>query len=309
MSNHIYRNKYKNKSSRDKYDKTEHRSYKKEYYVPKYMNYKNGLNNKVDNPYLLFHRYLESKDKVKNDKKENADNFDKLKCFNHINIIAATMNSVNTVNNLNKDISKNIKSMKVYKVQTFRVKQISNIVIGLGQISVSETSMTLHHIYGIPYIPGQALKGITRNYIINEYFEGDEVKAVKDRDFTDIFGKEGKSLEEGSVGKIKFFDSYPVDNINCRMDIMNNHHSKYYSKEGKLNDTESPKPIRFMAICDTSFDINIAVKKKENKVLEGNLATEFKNKNMLEVTVECLKMALEYYGIGAKTAVGYGYFK
>ena len=37
------------------------------------------------------------------------------------------------------------------------------MIVGLGAENVHETSMTLHHIYGIPYIPGSALKGIARD--------------------------------------------------------------------------------------------------------------------------------------------------
>jgi len=38
------------------------------------------------------------------------------------------------------------------------------LIVGLGHPSVYETSMTLHHIYGIPYLPGSAIKGITRSW-------------------------------------------------------------------------------------------------------------------------------------------------
>ncbi len=40
------------------------------------------------------------------------------------------------------------------------------LTIGLGSSSVYETSITLHHIYGIPYLPGSAIKGVTRSYRI-----------------------------------------------------------------------------------------------------------------------------------------------
>jgi CRISPR-associated protein Cmr6 len=40
------------------------------------------------------------------------------------------------------------------------------LTIGLGSASVYETSITLHHIYGIPYLPGSAIKGVTRSYKI-----------------------------------------------------------------------------------------------------------------------------------------------
>src|SRR2546422_9089524 len=43
------------------------------------------------------------------------------------------------------------------------------MVIGLGGETVLETDITLHHLYGIPFIPGSALKGLTRAYVSEEY--------------------------------------------------------------------------------------------------------------------------------------------
>lgn len=282
------------------------------YCVPKYMNYTKLYEkncNKVDNPYLLFHRYLEYDEYIRNVKKnKNEKNPNYLKCFRHISIIECMMNKSNKIYNPNKNISDIIKNMKNYETKEIHIKQDCNMVIGLGQVSVAETSMTLHHIYGIPYMPGQALKGITRSFIINEYFEGNEEQAKKDNDFIDIFGIEGKNNELGKVGKIIFFDSYPEGKINCKMDIMNNHHSEYYLGKRKLDDRENPIPIKFMTINDTKFNINIAIKIKENTSLRGTLLGKLDSKNILDATVECVKQALVYSGIGAKTAVGYGYF-
>jgi CRISPR-associated protein Cmr6 len=38
----------------------------------------------------------------------------------------------------------------------------SRLVVGLGADSVLETALTLHRIYGYPFIPGSALKGVSR---------------------------------------------------------------------------------------------------------------------------------------------------
>ena len=45
------------------------------------------------------------------------------------------------------------------------------LVVGLGNESVYEISITLHHIYGFPYIPGSAVKGVVRSYFIKTEFE------------------------------------------------------------------------------------------------------------------------------------------
>ena len=43
-----------------------------------------------------------------------------------------------------------------------QLKTASRLVVGLGAGHVLETSLTLHHIFGIPYIPASALKGVVR---------------------------------------------------------------------------------------------------------------------------------------------------
>lgn len=39
-------------------------------------------------------------------------------------------------------------------------------VVGLGRESVLETSFTFHRVYGFPYLPGSALKGLTQAYAL-----------------------------------------------------------------------------------------------------------------------------------------------
>lgn len=46
-------------------------------------------------------------------------------------------------------------------------------VIGLGQDSALETGFTFHHVYGFPYLPGSALKGLTQTHalwLVAEHF-------------------------------------------------------------------------------------------------------------------------------------------
>ena len=48
---------------------------------------------------------------------------------------------------------------------------------------VQETNMTLDHVYGIPYLPGSAFKGVVRSWVIQEYFGNNENLAMRDMDF------------------------------------------------------------------------------------------------------------------------------
>lgn len=192
------------------------------------------------------------------------------------------------------------------------------LIIGLGGQSVFETDITLHHTYGIPYIPGSALKGVLRNYIIQEYCNESEKEANEKQWFVKIFG--GKNDKGESVqGKVIFMDSFPCNtNFIIKRDIMTPHHSDYYSSEGENIqlplDSDEPTPIPFLVVQNKGgnervlFQINIAIDKS---IAEDELEAVGKEnqKNITTFIEEALKEALRFYGIGAKTSVGYGYFK
>src|SRR5579875_2121812 len=69
------------------------------------------------------------------------------------------------------------------------------MVVGLGGESVLETNITLHHLYGLPIVPGSALKGLTRAYVMaekKEYFVLSEVpEATRE---PDLEGKTGHPI-------------------------------------------------------------------------------------------------------------------
>ena len=69
-----------------------------------------------------------------------------------------------------------------YFNSTFLLKQNWRLAIGLGHESVYETSITLHHIYGIPYIPASSIKGVVRSWIITEVF-GEKAATNEEADY------------------------------------------------------------------------------------------------------------------------------
>ena len=194
------------------------------------------------------------------------------------------------------------------------------MVIGLGNDSVYETSMTLHHIYGIPYIPGSAIKGVVRSYIITEKFGKDdeeemdfknaEKRALKDQGFCDIFGCPKDSFYNQSMqGKIIFFDAFPQSKPNIEPDVMNPHYEPYYSdSSGKIPpaDYHNPVPIPFLTVGGTEFEFIIGVNEKNNNPMQQD---KFSGELPLTMAHKWMKKALNEHGVGAKTAVGYGYMK
>jgi CRISPR-associated protein Cmr6 len=215
-----------------------------------------------------------------------------------------------------------IKSFEAKSSQGF-----PRLVIGLGNESVYENGMTLHHIYGIPYIPGSAAKGITRNWIITECFgthKGVEQEAENDPVFNYIFGTGGDGEEGGNKGHIYFFDAFPTAVPTIEPDIMNNHYQSYYDGDDPPADWLSPNPVFFLTVKDGKFCFQLAVKKnmtigdicrdanKEQTEKGKEIFRRISKKEttpVLEIVEAWLRSALQHHGIGAKTAVGYGRMK
>jgi len=206
--------------------------------------------------------------------------------------------SQDTWDEVNSKVTDHIKSIKklklIFQKEPIILETSYRLVIG-SEESIYKTSMRLHHIYGIPYIPASGIKGVVRSYIITDKFGNKEEDALKDGDFVKVFGSQDDS------GKVTFFDAFPTDTPKLKVDIMTPHYGDYYSdKKNKVapTDTQSPNPIPFLTVENTTFEFFIASK----EVLES-----FKVKD--KTFIDWFQEALKDHGIGAKSAVGYGYFK
>jgi CRISPR-associated protein Cmr6 len=201
------------------------------------------------------------------------------------------------------------KMMESLGAETFELTLDSRMVIGLGGETVLETDLTLHHLYGIPIIPGSALKGLTRAYVAKEYQEyyvtdgqPEEMphpsKSVDEDhpELKNIFGRQEKA------GTVCFFDAMPLQGqIQFAIDIMNPHYPDYYrslqsnSIKAPTND-QQPNPITFLTVSSTTF--TFALTPRHPKYADDvNKAKKW------------LQEALQKYGVGGKTSAGYGYFK
>ncbi|WP_422448331.1 type III-B CRISPR module RAMP protein Cmr6 [Thermoanaerobacterium sp. DL9XJH110] len=251
------------------------------------------------------------------EKENNIDNFYlKLNKAAHFNIDKFDLTEAIKGENfkkfpINSLVKRQLLSLKDMGIQYERINFVPQwrLIVGLGHESVYETSMTLHHIYGIPYIPAQGIKGVLRSFIINQLFakndegefdlENAEKKALKDPGFKFIFG------DEKQQGKVRFFDAYPASEPKIEVDIMNPHYGPYYKGEEKYpGDYYNPVPVTFLTVRDTEFIIYFGVKQEDNKAIEKG---KFEGQKPLAVISCCLEKALKEHGIGAKTAAGYGY--
>ncbi|MBI3650825.1 MAG: type III-B CRISPR module RAMP protein Cmr6 [Acidobacteria bacterium] len=183
-------------------------------------------------------------------------------------------------------------TLKDYGVKETRKAQVrGRMVIGLGSESVLETSVTLHHTYGVPYIPGSALKGLARSFTKKMDGWTDEHSEI-------VFGNkkenDNKQDDNAFAGFITFFDALLIPNGQpftkaLHLDVLTVHHKEYYEDKPKPPaDWDDPTPIPFLSATGTYL-----------LALAGPT-------NWINPTLKLLELALKEEGIGAKTSSGYG---
>ena len=190
-------------------------------------------------------------------------------------------------------------------------------VIGLGNNSVYEVSMTLHHTYGIPYVPATTLKGIVRSWIIRECFKRKENRALENGLFVHLFG------ETDQKGAVVFFDAFPQTPPVLRPDVMNVLYPDYYMKGKAPGDWQAGRPVYFLTLDAKDYHkkplkfqyLFGLMPGDENTTLQsfGEAAEPFvklkdlsSNSSLLETVGQWTKRALYLHGLGSKTSRGYG---
>jgi len=184
-----------------------------------------------------------------------------------------------------------------WQVESFEMVTDARLIIGLGGTSVIETGITLHPLYGFPYIPASGLKGLARAYaeIVAE--------ASKEKKLL-IFGSEDKDPQHASnniQGRVFFMDGLPIKFPDLDLDIMNPHYGDYYQgkQDSKGNpippaDYLNPVPVTFLTVAAGQI---------------FSFALFSRHDELVKKTKQWLIGGLTELGAGGKTNVGYGYFK
>jgi len=172
-------------------------------------------------------------------------------------------------------------------------KTKSRLVVGLGTENVLESGIALHHTYGVPYIPGAALKGLASHYCDQVWGKSGngEAFALQGDYHNALFGTTDES------GYLIFHDAWwvPGNNVTLVRDIMTPHHKDYYSNNNVApTDFDDPNPISFLTTTG-KFHISVSC-----------LSFSDQGKKWAQLAMDCISEALENQGIGAKTNAGYG---
>ncbi len=174
-------------------------------------------------------------------------------------------------------------------VKTGEVEIADRMLIGMGNEGVLETNITLQRVYGVPYIPGSALKGLCRHYVQHHLKESPDLNIL-------LHVLSGST---DAAGYITFFDAWFVPESAqgkpLGMDVLTPHHPEYYSSDGKNgwpSDFNDPNPVRY-----------VSAKGKYLVAIQGP------NREWTDQAWKLLIRALEDWGVGGKTSSGYGRIK
>ncbi|WP_195572556.1 type III-B CRISPR module RAMP protein Cmr6 [Paenibacillus sp. 1001270B_150601_E10] len=179
----------------------------------------------------------------------------------------------------------------------FIVQNQSALVMGQGQSSILETHVTLHRIYGVPYLPGTAIKGVTAHYC-HRYVGEEHVEfRIGGKYYNLLFGCEDQA------SRIHYHDAFPTEDTIGQalvLDVMTPHHHEYNLNGESMKpprDDDSPVPIPFLSVR-ADFQVLLSCE----SVNEDSVA-------LLGLAQKLVVAAMEHEGIGGKINAGYGRFK
>lgn len=207
----------------------------------------------------------------------------------------------------------------------------SRMLLGHGNPSGSEVGLTVHHTWGVPIIPGSALKGLLAHRMDILYGPHAELPGPDDEERARWSGAhwDGTAIARGpgqhhralfgapdarddgarrslgheagaTAGLVTFHDALYVpgsvkgDRPFAR-DVLTVHQKSYYDSKGEdwPNDWESPNPVGFISIRPGAGFL---------LVLTGRCGAA----DWAGLAMQELLQALSAWGIGGKTSLGYG---
>lgn len=123
--------------------------------------------------------------------------------------------------------------------------------------------------------------------------------ALNDRRKQRARQRKNSDQSNAAAGNIVFHDAWPLRWPKLQLDIVNNHHTRYYQDDlAAPGDWEDPVMVSFLAI-GPSETFEFALAKRRSDVPD----------DLLHMAKQWLMGALVHEGLGAKTAAGYGGFQ
>lgn len=171
------------------------------------------------------------------------------------------------------------------------------LLVDYGRANAAETSVSFHPIWGVPRIPGSALKGATLA-ALRDVLPSAEIEA--------IFGTQDRGAQQRVAGEVVFYDALPIDGkFELALDVLTPHHREYYGGTAAPHEWDSPVPHTFLTVVATTFEFHLGASPRTQRDGRADLKGA---ERRLRDAKKGLLAALEETGVGAKTAAGYGRF-
>lgn len=224
------------------------------------------------------------------------------------------------------------------------VETRSRLLVGAGDASATDVGLRVHHTWGVPCIPGSALKGLLSHWLDVVYGPLQDHLACHPWDPTHpapdrakfrranplgrpphgagevqriLFGSPevdvdhrplrewgGLDIHAGATacrGRLVIHDALFVPgsagDVPFLADVLTVHHGEYYQGKGAANDHESPTPVGFLSVRP-GVQLLLAVDLAPSEDAAYEPWVDFAFALLIE--------ALADWGIGSKTAAGYG---
>jgi CRISPR-associated protein Cmr6 len=196
---------------------------------------------------------------------------------------------------------------------TLELRTLGRLIVGLGSENVLETGLRLHHTYGLPVVPGSAIKGLCAHYCdqvwgsSNSKFK--KPVAEQDKVYREFLDGKGPSPPENyhrllfgntdDSGCMIFHDAWLTPNSSSPLclDVMTPHHPGWMDGLVAPSDFDSPNPVPFLSVAGQFlFAISWCGPPIERST------------NWTKLVCSLLLGALAEWGIGGKTSSGYGRF-
>ncbi|HOF49562.1 MAG: hypothetical protein BWX48_03707 [Verrucomicrobia bacterium ADurb.Bin006] len=213
------------------------------------------------------------------------------------------------------------------RVETFEATLGARLLVNLAGGVIENAGIALDRCFGLPIIPGSAVKGITRSQALWEIREatGDDKSRLltlamllfgygandikSEGDFGWAGGSELARKVSTQIGNDDFkgcacfLPAYPTTPPEIEVDMVNPHYPNYYGgRRPRAEDNENPEPNYFPAVragCAFGFAVLL------NRRPEHAGATA---EQLLGQAKDWLQRAVTTKGAGAKTGAGYGWF-
>lgn len=196
-----------------------------------------------------------------------------------------------------------------WKTRSTELVTDARLIAGLGYEGPLEVGLSIHPLYGIPYLPGSSVKGVARalaEVVLKR--QG----TVSEARINEVFGspdKDERRAEDFRLGCVRFFDAFPTQFPKLVVDVLTPHFIDYYMEKSLTpswkeapGDWHEPKPTAFLAVEENQpFRFLLAAR-------AGDGFTETEAEQHLKDARDWLEEGLKALGSGGKTAAGYGYF-